>query len=469
MARKTRKLVKSNDGRLNVREYTQIQPSPYAPDTTVVGRVVTQADISRDYVATSFMSYLPILQALPHVFDDLTKEFGIDVYERMAYDSEIAASIDVLTLASCINPPRFISPVSTDDPRYDEALCIAHFFEWMFRDMRVPFNNARHALVDSALKFGSSVAELDYAVKQWDGNDYLTISAVRPKELKETAFVVDGFRSIVGIIPTRIPHLTLPIGSYIPLSWQSDGLQAQDKVIKHLLPRSKFLILTWRPKADDPRGTSALRAAYTPWYAKQQILNEFLSWLAKFAQPSLWATTAPDAMPQCITLPDGREIRTEPTDVLLQALVQFKNASVMALPHGSQVNAVNMTGSGGIFLDAVAWANTEISRAILKQHLATGEGEHQVRASSEVHQDVLSLIIIFLKNWQADAIRRDIVRPLTIANFGDAELAPIVDLGDGDGFPVSTDEVARLMSSGYLSPDQLAALDKMLGLPVRES
>lgn len=459
----------ATDDPLRVREYTDIQQSPYQSDTRIAGRVVTEADISRDYVASSFMAHLPILQALPHVFDDLTKEFGVEVYERMAYDSECAANIDVMTLASCINPPRFVSPIPADDPRHDRAVRIVHFFEWMFRDMRVPFNNSRQSIVDSALKFGSAVAELDFKVKEYEGIEYLVVDAVRPKEIKETAFVVDGYRSIVGIIPTKIPNLTLPIGSYIPLSWQSDGLQAKDKLIKHLLPRAKFMILTWRPKADDPRGSSALRPAYTAWYAKQQILNEFLSWLARFAQPSLWATTAPDALPQCITLPDGREIRTEPTEVLLQALLQFKNASVMALPHGSQVNTIDVTGSGDIFLNGVDWANKEIARAILKQHLATGEGQHQARASSEVHQDVLSLIIVFLKNWQAESIRRDIVIPLTIANFGDAELAPIVDLGDGDGFPITSDEVARLKSSGYLSDDQLAALDKILGLPVRKT
>jgi hypothetical protein len=59
--------------------------------------------------------------------------------------------------------------------------------------------------------------------------------------------------------------------------------------------------------------------------------------------------------------------------------MQFRNASAIALPYGSQVNTINVSESGAVFFAGLDWADNAIRRAILKQHLATGEGQHQAR------------------------------------------------------------------------------------------
>lgn len=454
---------------INIQQVHEIAGNPLVGQPGVISRVVTEADITRDYVASSFMGFLPVLQALPYAFDDLTCEFGVEVYERMAQDAEVSSALDVMVFASTASDAKVYPSLEPDHADYEMAANVAEFFTGMIDELETPLTAVRKQMVSQALTFGSSVAELDFDIAPLPaaGDDAvaMVVRNIRPTAPKETAFVVDGFDRLVGVIPTKMPGLTLPVGSMIPLS--TNGAQ----LMKNIVPRAKFLVMTWNPKSNDPRGRSALRGAYTAWWAKQQIINEMLSWFAKFAQPSLWATTAPDAIASCYTDSAGNEIRKEPTEVLLEALTRFRNASVMALPHGSTVNAINMSDGGANFLAAIDWANREITRSILKQHLATSEGQHMARAAADVHQDVLSLIIISLKQWQADAIRRDILRPLTVANFGEQykHLTPKLDLGDGDGFPVSVAEVAQLMAVEYFTEEQLPFLDKQLGLPVRKA
>ena len=78
-------------------------------------------------------------------------------------------------------------------------------------------------------------------------------------------------------------------------------------------------------------------------------------------------------------------------------------------------------------------------------------------------------MILTVRNWLGDQVRRDVFRPIVLANFGDdaERFTPLLDLGDGDGFPISATEVASLAAVGWFTDDQMAVMDKRLGLPVR--
>ena len=86
-----------------------------------------------------------------------------------------------------------------------------------------------------------------------------------------------------------------------------------------------------------------------------------------------------------------------------------------------------------------------------------------------MHQDILSLFVIGIKNWQKRILMRDFVRPLVELNFGpnSLPLAPKIDIGDGDGFPLNPFEVSQLQGVQWFSPSQFAEVDRLLGLPIR--
>lgn len=438
-----------------ISEVTQ-QVAPGQAITTDAPVVATAGDLSRPYIAANINAYLAMLQSLPHAFDDLTKQFGVDIYDQMLTDSEVAASLDVIVYASVPSQPIIDAALTPNDPEYNTSVVVADFITDMVNNFSMSLQDILRIMVRQALAYGTAIGELIYETT----DDAWLISDIRITDLLQYTLIIDGFNQIHGVAPVNLFN-RFPVGAIMPIT---DG-QTLDNVI----PRSKVLMMAWQPAKGDPRGHSLLRPAYAAWWAKQQILNEMVTWFARFAQPSIWGTTAEGAQDICITNPDGSQTITRPTDQLLDALMQFRNASAIALPYGSAVNTISVGESGQIFLLGLDWADNSIRRAILKQHLATGEGQHQARAAAEVHQDILGLMILTVRNWIADQVRRDVFRPIVLANFGeDAErFIPRLDLGDGDGFPISAMEAAQLAAVGWFTDDQMAVMDKRLGLPVR--
>ena len=432
----------------------QVSPGNAAAVDSV--NIAATGDLSRPYIAANINAYLAMMTALPHAFDDLSKQFGVEIYDQMITDSEVAASLDVIVYASVPTTPIIDAAMSPDDPEYKTAVAIADFVSDMVNGFSSSLQDILRILVRQALAFGTALGELIYETTE----DAWVISDIRIVKLSHYSLIVDGFNQVHGVAPVNLFN-RWPAGAVMPIS--------EGQELQNVIPRGKVLLMAWQPSNGDPRGSSLLRPAYAAWWAKQQILNEMVTWFARFSQPSIWGTTAEGAQDICITNPDGSQTIERPTDQLLDALMQFRNASAIALPYGSAVNTISVGESGGIFLAALDWADNTIRRAILKQHLATGEGQHQARAAAEVHQDILGLMILTVRNWIADQVRRDIFRPIVLANFGDdaERFIPHLDLGDGDGFPISAMEAAQLAAVGWFTDDQMAIMDKRLGLPVR--
>lgn len=457
---------------LNVEERSTITVSAPGFEPRAA-EAITAADLARQYVASRLgFGIAPILSSLPNASDDITQEFGVSIYDRIKQDAEVSAALDVLVMAATSSKAKFVPPTNKDGVVDPLAQRMADYFDWMAGEFATPFNEWRKAIVEDALSYGSGVGELLFSIEEggeWDG--HYRIADVRPLCMCDTSFVVDNFNRIVGIISHKQPGLTMPIGAYVPLISSELSQEAKQNRLNAVIPRSKFTIFTWNPKCSDPRGRSVLRPIYAAWYAKQQIINLMLDWFKKYSQPSIWATTPQGAQVICEVDDKGNEKRTDPTQKLLEALMSFQNSSAIAVPFGSEIHTLDMSKGGDIFLSAISMCNREITRGIQMQHLATSDSEHMARASSGTHQQVLSLYILQLREWQSETIRRDIVTPLVLANWGKeyAHLAPSVDLGDGDGFPIDTTDVALLGQINWFTEEQKPKIDKVLGLPVRKT
>lgn len=454
----------------------------------IVTDITASGDMTMQYLSNKFMSLLPTIQSLPPWSDDITERFGPEIYDRMYKDSEVAASLDMLVAAATSQDIRFIPAVDVDTPDYEKAEHIANFFTWMIEEYmaEISFDEVRSSSVLSALKYGNNVAEMTLGVVQTGQyRNFIAAQSVRDAEIREYSIVVDNFNNIIGIIPA-VNRYGIGAGSqqFIGTFLNTESVNVQDmqssnadkqKMVDYfrnaLIPRRKFIMYAWRPIKNDPRGMSALRAAYSAWWLKQQVVNEMLSWLEKFAQPSIVGSTPEGAQEQCEYDAQGNVIaRTSPTNQLLTQLRKFQSSSALAVPFGTKVDLLTSTGQGQVFLSVLAYVNQEIARGILKQHLATSEGIHQSRAASTVHQDILSLLVINIKNWQKRVILRDFVRPLVELNFGPSSLSltPKIDIGDGDGFPLNPFEVSQLQGVTWFSPSQFSEVDRLLGLPVRK-
>lgn len=415
----------------------------------------------QEYVASAGLSYFQTApRSLSWAIDDLTADFGDDLYERMLRDPQVTACVNVFRASILEDGVHVLCALEdADADGYELAHELTAYTERTLDDLETPLDDVLWDML-AAVAFGSRVAEEVYDLgRTYTGRQQLTLRALKVKPRRATAFVVDPYLNVLGILGLMPDKpMALAAGSLL------GGLGQEN-----LLPRSKFAVATFRPVNGDPRGTSILRPAYNAWWLKMQAWQEYLKYLAQFASPSLIGFTAPNAQ----SYTDAAGTLVTPETAMVNALVAFRNASALAFPHGSQVQPIVMTGEGEPFLAAITLFDQQITKAILHQTLATEEGQHQARAASEVHQDVLDTMVRQAKKAIERMLRRDVLRQMVRVNYGEAALAltPKVTLGETERQDVTRlmDAIARLQTSGYLAPSQYPTIDVMLGLAQREA
>lgn len=437
----------------------------------------TRNRLTREYVAGSVTSFQSarMLRGLPWAFDDLTRDFGDDLYARMDRDPAAHAVKNVLKAGILEEGARLECAIEDDAA---DGADLAHecveLCEAVLADLQTPLDDVLWDLLD-AIALGSRVAEAVYTLTPATsyalpgtspiqrGAELLVLTALKPKPRTATAFVVDAYMNVVGLIAR-------PPGGSITTSIVTDN----PALAPNLMPRDKFAVLTFRPINGDPRGTSALTPAYTPWWTKQQVYPEFLKYLAQFASPSVYAVASEEATKQGIKVDNGDgTVTIKPAvEVLLETLLAFQNGTALAVPYGTVLQALAVSGDGQAFHAAFTHCDQQIALAVLHQTLATLEAQHQSRASSETHQDTMETIVRQAKRAVCLMLRRDILRPMIAYNYGPEvarQCTPHVSLGsvERQDLAAMLTAVAQLARAGYLDPSQYAALDAQLNLPPR--
>jgi hypothetical protein len=431
----------------------------------------TLEQLQHEYVSgapTQFYTNVP--KALPWSFDDVTADFGDDIYSRMLLDSQVSASITVLK-ASIVETGMELQPAITDkhDPDYELAVGIHKEAERMQGQYVTPLADVLWNMAD-AIPFGNKIAEIKWGKSpSLSGKSQLRVTDIKVKPRRSTAYVVDAYLNIIGILGA-MPGKGLPVLL---------GYIADPQAVANLLPRERFFAYTWRPIDSDPRGTSTLRPCFAPWNRKQQIYGDYLKFLAQFATPSTIGYTPPSTTYAPNTDDLGNPstsvpVKLTPQQKMLATLMGLKNSSALVFPNGAIVQLIQSQGNGEAFYKAFAECDQQITKAILTQTLTTEEGEHQSRAASQVHMDVQGIIVRQGKLGLQTAYRRDVLTPWVRYNYGDRAadlLTPICDLGAGDEQDKAAiwASTASLNSAGYIrNEEQRAEIDSQIGIAVRD-
>lgn len=412
------------------------------------------------------------LRTLPFYVDDITRDFGEDIYERMLHDPKVYQCVETVKL-SALSEGWHVRPArQKDDPDYDKAAKIADFVERALDQMEIPLSEVLYEMLDGIV-LGNKVAEKVYRL----GTRGILKGKVVPRYLKTKprraiAFIVDVYNNIQAI-QGLLPIIEAPL--------VADQLLMPDFDAPNVLPRDKFMVFTYRPQNGDPRGRSILRSAYTHWWLKQQGYPGYLKFMAQWASASLVGTLAENAFPEpevdpATGLPvvdeeTGGPRMIQPRDQMAQALADFQAGSYMVVPFGAEVVPIEVRGEGAPFDAYNAWCDNQIELAITLQKLATSEGESMSRAAAGVHQDTMGLMVQWAKECMENCLRRDLVTDLVTMNFGERalDLIPIVSLSETaqQDFQGDAAAISELFQDGYLDVEQLPELDARLGLPNR--
>jgi hypothetical protein len=432
-----------------------------------------KADPTKEYVSGGAYYWLTqFLRTLPHYIDDVTRDFGDDLYDRMLQDPKVSQCMEAVRYDALSQGLTLSPAVQKGEKYYDKAVEIRDFCQRVLDAMETPLiEEVLDPLMD-AVAYGNAVAEKIYHVPKYGPlAGYLTLKAIKHKPRRSYAFVVDAYNNIAGLLGRLADEFSpmLVEGAMVSTS------------LPNFLPRDKFVIARFRPRGGDPRGRSLLRPAYTPWWLKQQGYPGYLKFMAQWATPSLIGTTGENAAPEQEIDPDtGEPLFDDLTDMpklktpeqaMAEQLAAFQSGSYLVVPFGSTVTPIEIEGAGSPFGDFNGWCDSQMELAITLQALATSEGTHMARAAAEVHQDTMGFAVQVVKGTYERLVERDMLRQIVELNFGEkwCWLTPKASLSETEqhDFPSEGKVVADLWENGYLDVSQLPEIDARLGLPER--
>jgi hypothetical protein len=442
---------------------------PKVPEPDTVEVKTPRVDPTKEYVAGApnllLASYV---RALPMYVDDITRDFGTDLYDRMLLDDQVHSSVSILVLTALADSCQ-VGPAVADeeDPDFEYAKEISDFCMRMIEGLEQPFLLWLFEMGYTACAGGHKISEKVWEVEE-EGPDAgrLVLSKLKPKRRETVAFVVDVYENVIGLLAI-IPGQSATLAT---------GTVMSDKdVLANLLPREKFAVLSLNTKDGDPRGRTLLRPAYDPWWRKQSTKIEHMRFIAQTAGAGIIGTTPEGATADPVFDVAGNPIgfaTITPESRMVATLELWRNGSVAAFPYGSTVQLLHSGSTGQAFLDAMAAQDRQITMAILCQTLATMEGEHQARAAAQTHENRLDVVTTYLRTQICEMARADLFRPAVEYNFGSEaarRFTPKLILGGTpqQDWPSTAGATAQLVTSGFLDPSQYAALDKKLGLPPR--
>jgi hypothetical protein len=408
--------------------------------------------------------FTPMLRTAGKVYDELTREHGLKLFDEMVLDAEVSASWDIIKSASTLTPLQFKPALEPNHRDYQKAVAVSDFCNWSLDGCLDDFHETRQLSVRDALKYGTSLSEVTYQpVKRGIYRNLLRLTGFRSIPIESYDLLVDSFGRIQGAISRVTPAAgflgSLGIGGFPSLE------------TNQIIPKSKLHLFRWNPNSSScttsALGTSILTPAFPAWWLKNCLLMAWSIWLKRMSGRFIYATAPADVSQVCKTLPNGDTENIDITDFLSEELANLDNYGVGAFPNGVEINVIEHSKVADHLLGLMAQLNSEIRRGIELQTQASGESINQSRASSMTQQNILSLRIMSVKASERMAMRSGWLREWVTLNFGEDNfhLTPMPYTGDGDGFPLSAFEFAQLVQVGAIAQEQLPAMWARFDLP----
>lgn len=493
-----------------------VPPAPGGGPTVMSSGPPAQYDLrarwGREYVAGGYFAPLgDYVRTLPKWIDPVQRDFGIDIYDRMAIDPQVASCTELYKAAVLADGWRIVPAKDeyeegAEGDEGTEAKAVsskrareaARYCEYVLNSLgigaevnaagAVPFDLTLRQMLDG-IRAGNKIAEIVCQVETdgpWAGD--LTISRIKPKPATCTAFVMDAYDNFIGLlgIMPNVPFYGMwPAFGFLAgdglTLLPGSGRDALQRDAPSLLPPEKFLIFTFDGQDGNPQGRSLYQRVFTPWWWKQNAYAIWGKFISKHADPSLVGTTAEGAIGEkpmldmngnpIIDQVTGKPFMLSPVDELGQQLAVFENGSYIALPYGADVKALNVANDGEAIAKFMEEMDRQIAKGILGTTLATEESKHSSRAQSGTHEhgkdDVTRYGQIVLQ-----AAVRSMLAVLCREKYGPGykSIVPHFLLGQEEQteFKDFCAGVSALQTSGYLHYSQLPALDEKGGLPPRD-
>lgn len=178
------------------------------------------------------------------------------------------------------------------------------------------------------------------------------------------------------------------------------------------IPPNKFAINKYRARSGHASRAGVYRVCVWMYLFKNYTVKDWIAFAEVYGMP--------------IRLGKYEQgTSKEEKDALMQAVLQIGSDAAGIISKGTEIEFVQaIKQDGDVFKNLSQFCNTEMSKAILGQTLSSDIGDSGSYAASKTHAEVRQDILESDCKGLAKTIRRDIIRPLVLFNYGDDSRLP---------------------------------------------
>lgn len=181
-----------------------------------------------------------------------------------------------------------------------------------------------------------------------------------------------------------------------------------------LLPDSKFIVHRYKARSGHPSRAGILRVVSWMYLFKNYDVKDWVAFAEVYGMPLRLGKYQPGAS-------------EEDKIALMQALIQIGADAAGIIPDGTSIDFITTekASSTDLFEKLARYCDEQISKAVLGQTLTSDSGGGSF-AQSKTHNEVRHDLTVADCKALAATLRRDLIRPLVIFNFGEDKRIPYI-------------------------------------------
>ena len=201
------------------------------------------------------------------------------------------------------------------------------------------------------------------------------------------------------------------------LLWDQDDLlkiTTKEFPIGIEIPENKFIIHRYKARSGHPSRAGVLRVVAWMYLFKNYDLKDWVSFCEVFGMPLRLGKYNPSAS-------------EEDKMALMRALVQIGTDAAGIIPEGTDIEfkESSKTTSINVYESLARFCDEQTSKAVLGQTLTSDSGGGSY-AQSKTHNEVRHDLTVADAKALAATLRRDLIRPLVLFNFGEEKRIPYI-------------------------------------------
>lgn len=179
------------------------------------------------------------------------------------------------------------------------------------------------------------------------------------------------------------------------------------------IPKDKFIIHRYKARSGHPSRAGVLRVVAWMYLFKNYDIKDWVSFCELFGMPLRLGKYNPSAS-------------DEDKAALMRALVQIGTDAAGIIPEGTDIEFIesSKTTSVDVYESLARFCDEQISKAVLGQTLTSDSGGSY--AQSKTHNEVRHDLTAADCKAIAATLRKDLIRPLVLFNFGEDRRIPYI-------------------------------------------